>query len=245
MSKLYFTCLLWVAFSYTVTAQERAQLEGRVLGDNGPVNDVYVINNVTGQETKTDNGGNFTIEAKSGDKLAVYGNKTRVRQFVISETSFTEKPFLVSVEESAYELQEVVVEGQAVTSESLGLVPENQKQYTPAEKRMFTATSMPFDALINAISGRTKMLKKALETSRKAEMISTLNGLFTENEIAKFDIPKEYIDGFLFYIVEDAQFADAVQSNNEELMKFHMHSLAEKFIKEMELQETKPKDSEE
>lgn len=227
MSKFYFFMLLLCGIA---TAQDRNMLYGQVTSENGAVYNVYVINKTTAEEVKTDAAGNFNLMAAAGDMLVVYSDKTKVRQFLVSEKSFTEKPFSVYVELKEYELEEVVVEKKAVTSESLGLVPKGYKEYTPAERRLNAATGRPFDALINAITGRTKMLKKALETENKEFMIATLNGLFTTAEIKNFSIPEDYVNGFLFYIVEDDEFADAVKSNNEELMKFLMHGLAEKYV---------------
>jgi hypothetical protein len=48
-----------------------------------------------------------------------------------------------------------------ITAESLGIIPYGQKKYTPAERKLYTATSGGgIDGLLNTISGRKAMLKK-------------------------------------------------------------------------------------
>ena len=228
MNKLLSILLLLITLP--ALCQERKNLPGRVVSGELAVEGVFVINKATGTEVKTDSKGDFTIPARAGDKLAVYGAKTEVREFAISEMSFKEVPYVISVEVKAYELQEVVVEGSAVTSKSLGLVPEGQKTYTPAERRVYTATEGT-DAIFNAISGRTKMLKKAAETEKKESVIELLNGLYTDREITyEFKIPDDNVRDFIFYAAEDTEIAKAVKGKNESLVKLLMIDLARKYL---------------
>ncbi|RYD86390.1 MAG: hypothetical protein EOP54_30440, partial [Sphingobacteriales bacterium] len=181
MNRLLYLLLL---ATLPLAAQGRKALMGRVMWGNDAVANVYVINKKTGTETKTDAKGNFTLDAKAGDVLTVYSNKTEVRDFKINDFAFKDNPYVLSVKVIAYELDEVVINEQTVTSESLGLVPKNQKRYTPAERRLKTASEfkpsfmvgympgivIPTDAIINAISGRTKMLKKAFNYAQHEEI---------------------------------------------------------------------------
>lgn len=227
MNKWLFILLLVCA---TAFCQERTPLPGRVLSGATGIEGIFVINKVTGTEVKTDAAGNFTIPAKAGDKLAVYGNKTNVREFAISEASFKEVPYVLEVEAKSYELEEVVIQGSKITSESLGLVPKGQKKYTVAERRMYTATEGT-DAMFNAMSGRTKMLKKAAETEGKEAIIEKLNGMFADQEIKdQFGIPPENIKAFIFYAAEDVSLSNAVKNKNEPAIKLLMIGLAQKYL---------------
>ncbi len=218
-------CLPLLAFS-----QERKTLTGRVVTDGAGIGDVYIINKATGAEKKSDALGNFTIEARAGDVITAYSAKTEVRDFAVSAKSFEENPYIISVNTQTYELEEVVVE-RKVTSESLGLVQPGQKQYTPAERKLFAATSgFGIDAILNAISGRTKMLKRALDTEKKEMLMENIGNVCTEEEImTEYKIPQEYIRGFVFYIVEDKEFANAVKSGNDTMARFLMTGLATKY----------------
>lgn len=220
-------CLPLLAF-----AQERKNLNGRVVSDGTGISGIFIINKNTGTEKKSDAQGNFAIEAKDGDVITAYSTKTEVRDFVVSEKSFEENPYIISVITKAYELEEVVVE-KKVTSESLGIVPKGQKQYTPAERKLFGATSgFGIDIILNALSGRTKMLKRALETEKKEMLMEKIGYVCTEDEIkTEYKIPEEYVQGFVYYIVEDKEFAEAVKAGNDTMARFLMTGLATKYLK--------------
>ena len=221
-------CIVLLFLSVQAFSQDR--LYGKVVSNNEPVSGVYVINKRTGTEAKTDNNGLFNLEVKTGDELAVYSAKIVTRNFTVNKEWFDENPFIISVDQQIYELEEVVIDHQ-VTSESLGLVPKGQKQYTPAERRLYTATTGLLDPLINLITGRTKMLKKALETEKQEILIQEVNGMFSQVEIQQLNIPEEYVKGFVFFIVEDKDFAAAVRNGDDGLVKYYMTELAKKYIK--------------
>ncbi len=239
--------LLWVfLLPLAVLSQDREGLQGKVMADENPISNIYVINATAGTETRTAIGGGFTIEAKAGDRLVFYSPSIITREFVIKQEAFKQQPFLVTVTLQAYELNEVVLNKYgAVDEESLGLVPKDQKQYTPAERRVKTAGefkpifmlgalggALPLDPIINAISGRTKMLKKELETERKEQVLEMTNNLYdSEAQItAEYKIPSEYVKGFLYYCVENAEFSQALKAKNDKQAKFLMHVLAEKYL---------------
>lgn len=221
----FLLCLPLLAFS-----QDRKPLNGRVVADDEGVGGVFIINKATGTEKKSDAEGNFTIDAKPGDVITAYSNRTEVRDFAVSEQSFKEQPYVISINMQAYELDEVVVD-KTLTPESLELVPEGQKQYTPAEKKLFTATSgFGIDIILNAISGRTKMLKRAVETEKKEMLMEKIGNICTEEEImTEYKIPEEYIRGFVYYVVEDREFAAALRSGNDTMARFLMTGLAVKY----------------
>jgi len=230
----------WLAILLLLTVttrgytQQRKNLQGRVIAAGSPAQNIFIINKSTGDEVRSATDGAFTISAKVGDRLTVYSNATKVREFAITASAFTDAPYTLEVDPLGTELSEVVVTG--VTSESLGLVPKNQERFTPAEKKLLTASSarmnpMGLDPIINAISGRTKMLKKALEAERKEILADKINELFTDDDMAGFGLPKETARGFIFYIVEDARVTDAVHAGNAELVRLLLLELAKKYTK--------------
>jgi hypothetical protein len=232
----WFTCLM-VFINVTVFCQERVPLKGKITAGKFIVTDVFVINKGTGAEAKSNAKGLFTITAKVGDKLAVYSNKIEVREFAVTKLSFAEVPYVMEVIPKGTELKEVVIN--AVTPESLGLVPANQKQYTVAERRLRAAGgefglgngfTVSLDYIINVISGRLKMLEKALETEKKEFAIERLNGIYLDEQIeVELKIPKEYVRGFLFYVVEDEVFLAAMHAKNQELARLNLIRLSESY----------------
>lgn len=238
MNKL--VTLLFFFIVTTAFCQERQQLQGHINAGDAVANEVFVINKATGAETKTDSRGNFTLPVKMGDILVVYSNKTDIREFTINQFTFKEVPFEMAVNAKAYDLDEVVI-NQQVTSESLGIVPKNQLRRTVAERRLYTAGgteftlgfgfSLSLDAVINSITGRLKMLRKALATERKEFAIEAINGLYTDYELINdLKIPEDYIRGFAFYAVEDAECAAALKDHKDELAKLRLLHLAQIYL---------------
>ncbi|MFL9845710.1 hypothetical protein [Flavobacterium rhizosphaerae] len=238
IKKIFFFVLLSASAGF---GQVRDTLNGRVVSNNQPMFDVYVINKTTGAEVKTNHQGNFKLPAKPGDALVVYSDKTQVREFAVWKESIQQNPYIIAVEYKGFELEEVVI-NDTLNAESLGLVPDGQKKYTPAEKKVYTATDlnvvkilgiipvgMSLDPLLNAISGRTKALKKTLATEKKEYVIDKIYSLFSEKELKSFNVPEEYVKGFIFYIVEDEGFTNAIKAENTELVKFRIQILSEEY----------------
>lgn len=225
---------LFIIFTITLSAQEERQpLKGRVQVGEAGLNNIFVINTTASLETKTDAAGNFSIDARPGDALVIYSPAITTREFVLKEQSFTKQPLIITVTAQAYEMEEVVfTKDRSVDEVSLGLVPKDQKQYTPAERRVFAATSGLLDPLINAISGRTKMLKNDVAIEEKQKLLEELQYIYPKEKITEeLKIPAEYAEAFLYYAVEDAGLARAVKEGNDAQAKFLMSGIAEKYLK--------------
>ena len=242
--------LLVVLFPFIVFAQQR-ELRGRVLAGEVPLHDVYVINATSGQETKTVYG-SFSILAQPGDKLVVYSPKINTRKFILHEDAFSNTPYIITVNLTPQELDEVVIDKyQGVDEVSLGLVPADQKQYTYAERQYkaggefkpiyligIIAGGMPLDPVINAITGRAKLLKSQLETGKKEQLIALAEELYpTEKIINDLHVPEELAEGFLFYAVEDESLALALKEGNEKQVTFLMLKLSEEYLASMQVNE--------
>lgn len=247
MSSLKFWLVL---FPCIVFAQQK-ELKGKVLAGDAPLHDVYVINATSGEETKTVYG-NFSISAQSGDKLVVYSPKINTRKFTLHEEAFNDKPYVITVNLTPQELEEVVIDKyQGVNEVSLGLVPADQKQYTYAERQYKAGAGfkayhlayilvggMPLDPVINAITGRAKMLKSQLETGKKEQLIALAEELYSTDKIINdLHIPEEYAQGFLFYAVEDESLALALKEGNEKQVIFLMLKLSEEYLASMQVNE--------
>jgi len=228
MNKLLYLLLL---FALPVLSQDRQALQGKVMADDATLAGVFVINKQTGTEVKTDAQGLFTIAAKAGDKLVVYSDKVNVREFLLGQVSFASAPYVLAVEMRSFDIEEVVVNKQAITSEGLGLVPVGQKRLTVAERRLAAADSGPVDILINWLTGRKKMLERELVTERKEMAMDNLNGILNEDELAaEYHIPAEQIPAFLFYVIDDKRVTDALAAGNEHLVQLLLLELGPKFL---------------
>ena len=227
--KTFFTILTLFA-SVALIAQERVPLKGKVTSNTPDLEGIYVINKNSEFTVTTAKGGYFTIDAQAKDTLIFSAIQFIAKQVVVEQENFSGDLLFVPLENLVHNLDELVVERSTITSESLGLIPKGQKRYTPAERKVFTATN-GVDAVFNYFSGRTAMVKKAAEYEKKESLMEKINYIYTEEDIiAEFKIPKEYVKGFVFYIVEDKQFSAAIKSKNDGMAKFLMTALAEKYL---------------
>ncbi|MCW4469353.1 hypothetical protein OGH69_10285 [Flavobacterium sp. MFBS3-15] len=229
--------LAFLMFSAASVAQGRQPLKGKVVSDFDDLEGIYVINRATEATVATTRGGYFTISAQPNDTLVFSALQFEARDIVVADEDFGENLLFVPLTVHTRELDEVVVNDyRHLNAESLGLVPKGQVRYTPAERKLATASKwkmnpLGLDPLINMFSGRTAMLQKAKETEKKEALIEKMRYLYSDDDImALFKIPQEYVSGFLFFIVENNYFVKAVKEENEERIKFMMTGLAVKYL---------------
>ena len=247
-SKIIYILFLLPIIVYAQGPQKA--LSGKVISGVFVLKGILVVNMNAQIETRTNSVGEFTIAAKTGDSIIVTNPGIVTKRWRVSENHFKTSPLVVTVEMNQdYVMEEIVIEkDNSLTSESLGLVPKGQKVYTPAERKLYTAGdfkaihllsilggSLAIDPILNAINGRTKQRKAEIEVEKKETGLALINGIYTEQQIIEeFKIPKEYVNGFLYYCIEDVAFADAVRQKNETLMKFLMAGLSVKYVEIIE-----------
>jgi hypothetical protein len=129
-------------------------------------------------------------------------------------------------------LNEVIInENSNITAENLGIIPKEQIKLTSAERKIYTATNGT-DALLNYFSGRTKVLKKEGNVEKKEFLMAKLEYLFEDKYyIETLKIHQEFIKGFQYYCVENADFARSINEKNKTMSMFLIVTLASEFNK--------------
>ncbi|WP_116790571.1 hypothetical protein [Flavobacterium psychrotrophum] len=230
-------------FTTITLAQNKKTLNGKVIVGNVPASGIFVINKHTGTETKTSENGLFTIEAKPGERLTVYSDRTEVHDFVLSDKSFATQPYVLEVEPKAGELDEVIVERKKLDAEKLGLIEAGQKEYSVAERRERAnrvvrknqGLELSGDGLINRLNGKSRTIKENTRTSEKIQAADNLKAIYTPKEInANFGIPIDYVDGFITYACEDTDCRTFIKCNNKKRLKSLLTNLASDYIKLIE-----------
>lgn len=224
-SKLIY--ILFVFLQLPALAQEKV-LHGKVISGNSILPGVFVINKTTGQETKTDNSGFFSLEAAPNQRLVIYGKDVKTREFLLSQLSFKDNPYLLEVEVGAQELDEVVVN--KITTESLGLATPGMQKYNPTAHRlakMSNGTGLMY--LINIITGKRRDLKRARDAIKKQELADNLLGMLTDSDYENCGLKPEMGQGFVYYAVENPRFAEVVYSGTPEF-KLLLIELAQQYL---------------
>jgi hypothetical protein len=205
---------------------------GKVNADMSNLEGIYVINLKTENATITDKEGYFYIKAAVGDSLLLSSVQFKSVKKVITTQDVQSKLFFVKMSPIMNELKEVVIKRPSVSAESLGIIPYGQKKYTPAERKLATASSgrlnpLGLDPLLNYFSGRTAMLKKELEVEKKEGYMVQLENLFDKNHFVNtLHIPSDYVKGFLYFAVENPKFTRVLKTKNRTSIEFLMSELA-------------------
>lgn len=207
-------------------------LVGRVQEQSTSIEGVNIINNATQAATVSDSDGNFSIGVHEGDVLVFSAVNLEPVKRRISAEDLTVSSLVIKMTAKEVELKEVIVNENAnITAENLGIIPYGQKKYTPAERKVYTATSTSVDKLLNAISGRTAMLKKEVNVEKKEALFRKLEYLFEENYYTdRLKIPVDDIKGFQLFCVDDADFAVSLNTKNKTMSMFLITDLARKYL---------------
>ena len=230
---LFFILITQISIGQTTAAKE---ILGQIFEQSTFVEGVNIINNTSQAATASDANGMFSIVAKEGDVLVFSSVNLEPLQRRITSEDLKSALLQIKMIAKEIELKEVVVNENAnITAENLGIISSDQKKYTPAERKVYTATSTPGDMLLNAISGRTAMLKKEVEVEKKEALFRKMEYLFEDNYYTeRLKIPAEDIKGFQLYCIDDAEFAVSLSSKNKTMSMFLITELARKYLKILE-----------
>ncbi|QBN18785.1 hypothetical protein [Flavobacterium nackdongense] len=225
-------------FSYGQTGVEKL-IHGKISVASGSVEGVNIMNLVNEKSSMSDSNGEFYILAKADDLLVFSAVNLEYHRRSIEESDLKSDIVIIKMISKTTELKEVQVNNYPeINAVSLGISPKGIKKYTPAERKLATASSMRLnpmglDPLLNAISGRTKMLKKDVEVEKKLRSLSIMNALYTDDAYftQTLKIPADYIKGFQYYCIENNGFAEALKTKNKTKIEFLIVPLALQFNK--------------
>ncbi|TDD78691.1 hypothetical protein [Flavobacterium caseinilyticum] len=243
MIRVVYLFLALVASNVFSQEMARVQLKGKLTADVAVLEGIYVINKVTSQASVSDKNGKFSILAKVGDTLIFSERQYEEVKIVVIQGHFDQETLIVKMTPVVNRLREVIVRN-GINAVSMGIIPKGQKSYTPAERRLNTATnlnasanagsmmggSISADPLLNWFSGRTKMLKKEVAVEKKETYLRQLEHMYTiDFFVNKLKIPTEYVKGFEYYVVENEYFVSILKSKNLPMTTFLITELATKY----------------
>ena len=221
-------------------------LIGKIIANTTDLEAINIINLKSNATSKTNKVGMFSIVANVGDILMCSAVQFKKRKIILKKEDFNNL-FMIKLENATFQLNEVkIFDYKNINAISLGIVGKNQKKYTPAERRLYTATgggnqfgtnnAVSVDAILNAISGRTTMLKKEIKVERKEITIYKLSTVFEESYFTEtLKIPKEYVNGFKYYIVENNELVKSMTAKNYTLAQYLMNNLALEYLNTLNL----------
>lgn len=204
---------------------------GKIVGA-GDFEGIHVFNKTFHKYTITNTKGEFNIPARLNDTIVLSAIKFKLKELVVTSEVIDKQPLSVLLEEQVNELDAVYIKPalsgnlfadaqqiktkQQVTAKTLGLPNAHVIPPSQAERRLYTANSAssPVDALINAISGRTKMLKKMAGYAKKTKLENSVASSFSQIMVDDFKIPEDKLFDFLYYASSDVLFLQIVKTNS-------------------------------
>ena len=230
--------LFFILMGTTLSAQTlfTKQIEGRVYSESGDVAATHVLNITADRASITDLNGFFSIIAKLNDTLVFSAIQFKRKTMVVTHSVLESKMLYVPLEDALTELDEVIVMPYnltgdltmdldrmqiepVITASTLGLPNAYVKLPTKAERELFAATANPFmsfDPLINAITGRTKMLKERMAKNKKYNRTLRVRAFYADSLYrTEFKIPEDNIADFMYFCEVDPDFQTVVDTHDQ------------------------------
>lgn len=216
-------------------------LKGKVVSQSNNLEGIHVINQSKDLGITTERGGYFSIKVAISDTIIFSAVHLKGYLHIVSEEDKLKDLLFVPMEAMLTELEEITLtKYQNITPEALGIIPKGMKKFTPAERRLASAEKlkwysplliplggMSVDGMINAISGRTAMLKKELEVERKETLLEQIKWNYDKDFIMeRLKIPEDFVDGFYYYILDEVEFLRPFKAKNKIMTEFALSKLA-------------------
>ena len=195
------------------------------------------MNTSAKRATITDAEGFFSISAKLNDTILFSAVQFKRKTLVVSRAMLESSSIIVPLEEFINELDEVVVRPYSLSGDlsrdmnslntekvyvasTLGLPNAYVKPITQAERKLNEATTggglVPLNPIMNAISGRTKYLKRVFASQEKYARTIRVREYYADSLFVKYlKIPENKIEDFMYFCEVDTDFSAVVDSHDK------------------------------
>ncbi|WP_165747794.1 carboxypeptidase-like regulatory domain-containing protein [Cellulophaga sp. Z1A5H] len=226
--------LLAVSFSSQAQSHFSKEIEGKVSSADGDVAATHVLNVSTKKAAITDIDGFFRILASLQDTLVFSAIQYQRKEIVVTAEILTSKTIYITLNPALNELKEVVVmpynltgnlttdmrSEPVVVAATLGLPNAYVVKKTQSERKLNEATTggglVPINPIINAITGRTKMLKDRVKRDEKYARTERVRAFYMDTlYVTELKIPALKIDDFLYFCEVDDSFSSVVDTHDK------------------------------
>ncbi len=240
-----------------LNAQETSLLQGRIINEYENVEGVIIRNKNSSQIAISDVDGVYEILMSEDDVLVFEGPLFKKEEVVITSKTVHDKILLLYLIPNVTQLEEIHLSNNlskrslsddatsfAVTElPSLGY--DNVQPLSAEKRRLYTAEStskdpddiftptvaISLDGIINALSGKTKKLKKHLALSEYEIKISKLRSMYEDVMFVNaLNIPKERINDFLMYLFKSGRQIDSIQQYDELEILSHLEKHSRDYL---------------
>ncbi len=221
------------------TPVRNRELKGRIVETGEGIPNVHLLNLSAEMATITNAEGYFSMDTRVGDTVLISAIRYERKTFVVTDQMLESSGLQIEMVPFVNELEEVVVRPynlsgkldedllnlsveEPVTAASLNLPNAYAKKRTQAERQLIEAKTggglIPLNPVLNAISGRTKMLKKRLARDQAYLQTQEVRARYADSLfVSELNIPEIRIPDFMYFCEMDSEFAGLADS--EDLLK--------------------------
>lgn len=221
-------------FITSVALGQTVSLKGEIKA-HGDVEGIHIVNRASGTYTTSNSNGEFSINAKLQDTILFTGVSYQPEKVVVDKAIIQLKSITVVLKAHVNVLDEVVV-GKILTGDlksdiansdidysinfyDLGIPGYTGEPLTQTERRLYEATSgdgiVPLAPIINAITGRTKMLKAHVIFERLDKCLNHMKSKFSSLLFSDVDLSPSVKSQFYYFCQEDPEFEQLCKSPND------------------------------
>ena len=220
----------------TCFAQLNTKVRGIVLDAKQTIEQATVTNKQTQQYVITNSLGKFGIEVALNDTLYVTHKNYVLKKIAITPEIVQHDLLVIELKPLNIILNEIIIQTSSINALNLGIIQSPVKDYTKSERLLKTAGdfkptyilgvlggSLPVDPIINAITGRTKMLKKILEKEGENQLFDRLKETYETFCIEELKISDlETRTMFLMYLSGIENIENLVLTKNTKTNTFNI-----------------------
>lgn len=241
-NKLLFYSILFTIAQF-VNAQT-VELSGTITGDDD-VESIHILNKTSLTNATSNKEGVFVIKAKLNDTIIFSAVQYKLLVRVVNKEDILKKKLDVTLQLLTNQLDEVFLTGpltgkldkDIINSDAkpkinfydVGIPGYKGKQKTPAQKRLFEATSgggfIPINPIINAITGRTKKLKEIIKLENDDALLARLKNDLKEDFFRVNPLDKKHHIEFFYFVQEDPEFRSTCSKSNLHALAFFKKKL--------------------
>ena len=252
------TCVLLLFSSSLFSQIFHKEIKGLVLSDSLDVDGILVVNKNSNKSTVTNKEGFFIIDARKNDTINFSAIQFKFKQQIITQDIYEKEELIIKLDEKVNELPEVVIKphnlsgnlmqdlekintDDIVNGVTMGLPNATVTMPTQSERKLYAATawnvqgtSVSLDPIINAISGRTKTLKKRVNLEDKDEFVEKILMDFGEDFfVIGLQIPENRIQEFLSFSSSQQRFSRVAKSGNAFDLTRFLEAMSGQFLKQI------------
>lgn len=202
---------------------QETHTHGEVFNLGVKIKNVHLKNLSSGEMTTTNDEGFFKIKTHVGDSIFFSHVGMKDLFLVIKNANSSDVPIRVDMVYARIELNEVFLyKPPVISAVSLGIISKEIKKLTPAERKLYTARSGVLDPIINALSGRTKKLKKTLELEGQLTDFEFLKENYSTYLLEELNLSEEVIEMYFNYLVDENDLHVILKNNNKQKINFYI-----------------------